>query len=363
MDLTDRRFPLSSAAKKHILSKIFGCETKPDGTLSDSYFSYYEDVVENSPASSLTDSHQSIADTVALIRSAKTTKTAVEDYLRKRLPKDEVEDSDDLIGDAIRLATRLLIMMPIEGLNTRGLTMRVSGETKIRWEVGPIARVINSYISPGVFGFGQLKREPVKLGRIFNARILERIASVKIRWTSNLADHLRMRDEDTVVEIFHNASFLKLHQHCQTQEQVLPSEFLDETLKTLALLMPEHDKDTEKWFKKHQAKVQKQGKLPLDPLVRECGQLKAEQRNIESFNYWQERLAILKQVFDEAEPKNIKQWWHDRRKLVQWSTFWVAALVLILTIVFGLIQCIEGGLQVWLAYKALPSQNIGGNDA
>jgi hypothetical protein len=34
---------------------------------------------------------------------------------------------------------------------------------------------------------------------------------------------------------------------------------------------------------------------------------------------------------------------------VQWYTFWVAALVLGLTIVFGLIQCVEGALQVYLA--------------
>lgn len=34
-------------------------------------------------------------------------------------------------------------------------------------------------------------------------------------------------------------------------------------------------------------------------------------------------------------------------------TFWVAVLVLLLTVVFGLVQSIEGGLQVYGSFKAL----------
>jgi len=117
--------------------------------------------------------------------------------------------------------------------------------------------------------------------------------------------------------------------------------------------MPEHDKNVETWFKKQQAKIQKRRKLPLDPLARECGQLKVEERQIEKFKYWHDRLVILKQLFDEAEPSNMEQWWCDRRKKVQWYTFWVAALVLGLTILFGFIQSVEGALQVYFAYRAL----------
>lgn len=52
----------------------------------------------------------------------------------------------------------------------------------------------------------------------------------------------------------------------------------------------------------------------LDPIARECGQLKVKERQTENFEYWHDQLVILKQAFDEAEPRNIKQWWHDRRK-------------------------------------------------
>jgi hypothetical protein len=128
---------------------------------------------------------------------------------------------------------------------------------------------------------------------------------------------------------------------------IFPPALIQETLNTLALLLPEHDKHIETWFENEKSKALKRGKLPLDPLARECGQLKVEDRDIDKFYYWHDRLVILKQVFDETEPSGIKQWWGDRRKKVQWYTFWVAAVVLALTIIFGLVQSVEGGIQAY----------------
>jgi hypothetical protein len=81
------------------------------------------------------------------------------------------------------------------------------------------------------------------------------------------------------------------------------------------------------------------------------GNLDAESRQMENFGYWHDRLVILKEVYDEARPSTLSQWWYDRRNGVQWYTFWVALLVLILTIMFGLIQCIEGAIQAYEALK------------
>ena len=62
---------------------------------------------------------------------------------------------------------------------------------------------------------------------------------------------------------------------------------------------------------------------------------------------------MLKQTFDESEPQTIRSWWYDDRKKVQWYTFWVAVLVLVLTIVFGFIQSISGIIQAWAAVKSI----------
>jgi hypothetical protein len=125
---------------------------------------------------------------------------------------------------------------------------------------------------------------------------------------------------------------------------LFPDGFLKETLNTLALLFPQSDKEIATWVYK----------LPIagdiDPQLLQCGYLKTDDRQITHFKFWQDRLVVLKQVFDETRPSTISQWWNDRRNGVQWYTFWVAILVLVLTIFFGLIQSIEGALQVYKAY-------------
>ena len=126
---------------------------------------------------------------------------------------------------------------------------------------------------------------------------------------------------------------------------LLPCGLLKETLQTLSLLFPQSaDKAARVWLGKMQFAEQ------LDPSILHCGSLAPGARHITAFRYWRDRLTMLKQAFDDAEPKTVGQWWHDRRRGVQWYTFWVAVLVLVLTVVFGLVQCIEGGLQVYAAF-------------
>ena len=363
--MNGRSFPLCPRAKCSILNTIFDCKYEPgdfqnDSTLGEKYFEYYQNAVGNCRAHSTTDSHRKILDLVSLLKQPTATKSSTESTLAKKLPDDELDDSDDIIQDSINLAVRLLVMMPTGVFITRGRSVTVSGDTKLNWNEGTITDLITNELAPE-----NHMREAVKLEKIFNARNIERIAGIEIRWTSNLADHMRMRDDDTAAEIFHYASFLELHRTCEIPllewqvktlrnqaKPIIPSALISETFQTLALLLPEHDKDVENWFRKQENLARKRGALPLDPLARECGQLKVEERQIGKFNYWHDRLVILKTVFDEAEPRNITQWWHDRRKRVQWYTFWVAAMVLGLTIFFGLVQCIEGGIQVWYAAHA-----------
>jgi hypothetical protein len=143
---------------------------------------------------------------------------------------------------------------------------------------------------------------------------------------------------------------------------------VDETLQTLALLFPSSDEGTRHWFIN-------QPRAGIDRRVIQCGQLKTDHRQTERFGFWNDRLVVLKQVLDEAEPKSLSQWWHDRRNGVQWYgpfeastlssantglinryTFWVAVLVLVLTIFFGLVQSIEGALQVYASFKDMKDE-------
>ncbi len=120
----------------------------------------------------------------------------------------EAEDIDEILEDSINLAVRLLLTMSTRGFLTYRRSTTLLGETKLSWKDGTIKEFVNTQLAPQ-----KVMTENVKLEKIFNARNLEQITGIEIRWTSNLADHLRMRDDDTAVGVFHYASFLKFHQN------------------------------------------------------------------------------------------------------------------------------------------------------
>ena len=132
---------------------------------------------------------------------------------------------------------------------------------------------------------------------------------------------------------------------------VFPHDFLQETLQTLALLLPRANVKCKKWFEK----VQNRNPDTLDTKVSDLALLSGG-RSQDSYIYWRERLSIIQRAYDESEPKALPQWWNDRRKKVQWYTFWVAILILILTLLFGMIQSVTGIMQVYVAYHPTPSR-------
>jgi hypothetical protein len=99
-------------------------------------------------------------------------------------------------------------MIPIGPFLATDGMITLSGETYLLWKEGTMTEFVSGIFSPQTF-----VKERVKLGKGFNVRNLKRIAGIEIRWTSNLADHLRMREDDTAVEIFHYVSLLRFHQN------------------------------------------------------------------------------------------------------------------------------------------------------
>jgi hypothetical protein len=242
------------------------------------------------------------------------------------------DDSDECIDHLVDLAVRLWVMIPIGGFRQVSLP-----GTSLNWQKGSLQDALAAQFEPGM-----ALKESIPLGKVFNAHNLEQIGGIRIIWTSNLADHLRVQDDPTRVSIFHHAAFLNYHR--EVRSQIFPSGFVDETLQTLALLLPCHDRKVKSWYQKQMKR------FTLDENAIKGGPLKTDDRNLDKFKYWSGRLEILKDIFDDAEPSTILQWWQDRRRRVQWYTFWVAVLVLVLTIFFGVIQCVEGGMQVYKAY-------------
>ena len=128
---------------------------------------------------------------------------------------------------------------------------------------------------------------------------------------------------------------------------MLNKDLIHETIRTFRLLLPSNDVTSRRWFHK------KRREVGLDPAAGSYMILNATERQTQSFHFWRDRLIVLKQAFDDSEPHTLSMWWRDDRKKVQWYTFWVAALVLLLTIVFGLTQSISGIVQAWAAVRAI----------
>ncbi|KAF2107815.1 hypothetical protein BDV96DRAFT_531626 [Lophiotrema nucula] len=236
---------------------------------------------------------------------------------------------DEAIVGSMNLVARLMLMTEVGSIKNH-----FSGQKTIPWTSGSLQQCMRNYFSAEV-----TLNDQVKFEKIFNAQNLGRMAGLKYLWTDNLADHLRFIDDDQTVAIFHHATFLK-----NTRTGLLPEALIDETLRTLSLLFPQSDIQSRKWLQKV-CELEK-----LDMGILKCGNLKADARHIERFLHWRDRLVVLKQVFDENEPQTLGQWWYDQRRHVQWYTFWLAFLILILTVFFGLIQSIEGALQVYKAF-------------
>jgi hypothetical protein len=129
---------------------------------------------------------------------------------------------------------------------------------------------------------------------------------------------------------------------------VLPPGLADETLRTIAMLFPRNDRNTRNWILSECSSAK--NAIHLDIEILSCDQIIGEQRRAEAYMFWRDELLTLKELFDQPRPTSIAQFWYDRRNKAQWYTFWIAVLILCLTIFFGLIQSIEGALQVYKAY-------------
>jgi hypothetical protein len=74
-------------------------------------------------------------------------------------------------------------------------------------------------------------------------------------------------------------------------------------------------------------------------------------RSTKAYKYWGERLSIIYQAFDEAEPKTLYHWWIDERRGVQRWMFWVGFGGLFFVVIFGFLQTVIGVIQVILLYR------------
>ncbi|RFU24413.1 hypothetical protein B7463_g11924, partial [Scytalidium lignicola] len=236
------------------------------------------------------------------------------------------KDKPDTLID---LGVRLALMLDVGKLRNA-----YSGRERLIWRDG----TLKEYVQDVFPDTAVLDHSGIKLSTLFTARNLNRVTGFRVELTTNLGDHLRWREGDKTVSIFHHASFLQ----CQQMNSIYPDGFVEETLRTLVLLFPQGDKNTKWWYSKRDNDAK-----DLDPGVLDCGRIREDHLQIEKYTFWHDRLVILKEAFDRSQPRSLLQLWNDRRDSSQWYTLWV---VIFLTLFFGLIQSIEGAIQIYKIY-------------
>ncbi|KAH5157574.1 hypothetical protein HBH69_080630 [Parastagonospora nodorum] len=309
------------------------------------YFKYYQDqchsALHEQGMHILVRTHQNIIDIARKLKEGQTRDTIKDSLRALARARQQRQNEEETFENAIDLAARLCFMVNI-GENPSTVTRC----EQLLWTSSSLKDCLEGYFSTLQASCG----DSFRFDRTFIAFNMERVAGIRICWTNDLADHLRVvTDGVKRVSIFHHASFLERVKG----DSQFPVGLIDETLRTLALLFPKQDEGTKKWLRAIRSPQ------TIDRHLMDFQRLRSDQRQIESYTFWRERLIILKEAFDESRPARLSQWWYDRRDGNVWYTFWVAVSVLILTVFFGFIQSIEGALQVYKAYH--PTAQCAGN--
>ncbi|KAF7504418.1 hypothetical protein GJ744_002222 [Endocarpon pusillum] len=176
----------------------------------------------------------------------------------------------------------------------------------------------------------------------FCAKHLWRKGGIQIVWTDEIEQHLTPYKGRTL-NVFRNSSMLRALQQDPNSDP-FPDGFVSETLQTLYLLFRPLDA---KKARRNIRYMEKHLDADLELAMGEYAKF-----DLQQYPYWHEKLAEIQRMYDHKTPSGLVQWWFDRRDRVQWTTFWVAFIVLVLTVCFGIISSITGIWQVCLAYRS-----------
>jgi len=201
--------PITTEIRLEIASHFWFSQTQSlsltdtlGGNGLDNYFRYYTEQSDLFSGYTWAKTHQEILDISSLLQQD-LKKDELRKRLRSKLQATSSNNGNAMLDSSIDLAIRLLLMMKVGHLPNQ-----FSAYKALSWDEGPSLR---EFVWASFKPRGVLNQQHVKLEKFFNAKDLERIAGIRIKWTHNFADHLRiLDDDDTQVAIFHHVSFLEV---------------------------------------------------------------------------------------------------------------------------------------------------------
>jgi hypothetical protein len=110
--------------------------------------------------------------------------------------------SEEAIDASIDLTARLMLMVDVGEFPNSW-----SGRKKLLWVEGSLQEFVKETLTESI----SLHHDRIRFSRAFKMCNLDRIAGFRVEFTSDLYDHLRVKDVDKSVLVFHHASFLMAH--------------------------------------------------------------------------------------------------------------------------------------------------------
>jgi hypothetical protein len=123
-----------------------------------------------------------------------------------------------------------------------------------------------------------------------------------------------------------------------------------ETLATIDFLFPSYDPKSSDYLR------QLQEECDLDEHILQPHA--PPPRNDDEFTFYRAKLAILFNELNNPESFSIKQLWDDRRDKQRWLTLWIAVIVFILTVLFGVISTVTAIMEASFSYRSLKLQEM-----
>jgi hypothetical protein len=340
------KHPPSLLLQQHIIAGFWGIRPSTQIKNFEIYFKFYHTVCSSQVATeNAVKTHKHLIDLVSFLKQARSmTKSQIRLILAgapyQSLNFQLISDAA-LVNRSLDLAIRLWLMVSV------GSGSFVPGQTVISWaDDQTYDDLLRSQdVFPKVLGphIGKTHLSPS-----LTAYNVVRYGGVSIKWTYNLVDHLILNQHGQLL-IYHHVAVLTALEG----SNYLPDGLVDETIRTIAVLFPNAKQHVDDWLRKIIKKAADRNEH-VDPAIRD---VKAASLEIEKFEFWRHRLLVLEKAYNKSEPRTLWQWWIDRRKRREWATFWVAILVLVLTILFGLIQSVTGIAQVVFAIRSFNVQN------
>ncbi|KAF2681469.1 hypothetical protein K458DRAFT_479370 [Lentithecium fluviatile CBS 122367] len=273
------------------------------------------------------------------VASLRANRTMARKQLTQVVKKGYLNTTDAAIGRTIELSARLWL-----GINIRsnGLSVgpRNPRDSLVDWNDD---QLLEDMIAKQFPRDKIVSAAPeISFDESFTAANLKTICRLHIRWTDNLRDHLKLEGPrgERCLSIYRHKICLINHRR-GPQPTIIPTEILDEAIRTLDLLFPFGDPKTEAFLEEEKVQLWTESSYELHRAT-----------ELDDFKYWRSNLAHLSRIFS-GPPETVLQTLFDTRNIPQLATLWVAIFrVFFLTILFGLLATVYSVKQYRVALES-----------